>query len=332
MKNGPFKVLMTDTVFEDVEIEKKIIENFGAEFIFASSMNEDEILEISRDCDAIIDVYCPITEKILKNSPKIKIVVRSGTGVDTIDIPAADRLGIIVSNVPDYCIDEVADHTLALMLNISRKVTFLNNRIKNKDKNGWDMNSAKPMYRLRGQTLGILGFGNIARQVAVRAQGFGIKTLAYDQYVDGSLFSENNTKRADSLDQVVQQADILTLHIPYLPQNHHIIDQNMFRQMKPSAILVNTARGPLVAENDLVTALKKGIIAGAGLDVTEQEPVPHSSKLLTFENVILTPHIGYYSEQSIAIERQRMAEEVVSVLSGREPRSFYNRKTIKGRR
>lgn len=328
----PFKVLMTDTVFEDYEIEKNIIEKFGAEFIFADSMDEQTIISYSKDCDAIIDVYCPITERILIESPKVKVVVRSGTGVDTIDVEAANRLGVIVCNVPDYCIEEVADHTMAHLLGMARKITQLNNRIKNRQEDAWDMNKAKPMYRLRGRTLGLLGFGNIAQQVAVRAKSFGLNVMAFDSYVDGTTFEKARVIRAESLDELVSNADILSLHIPYLPENHHIINDRLLGMMKKEAILINTARGPLVDEKSLIAALETNQIAGVGLDVTEVEPLPQHSKLLGLDNAVITPHIAYYSEESIIYERQRMAEEVVLVLSGEEPRAFYNKHTIVGRR
>jgi D-3-phosphoglycerate dehydrogenase len=239
--------------------------------------------------------------------------------VDNVDLEAATRAGIVVTKVPDYCIDEVSDHAVALLLSLVRKIPASSARAH---AGRWDMPAVVPIHRLRGTVLGLMGFGRIPQLVAPKAQAFGMKVVAYDPYVPAPLMEKAGVGRVE-FPELLKVSDYVSIHSPLLPETRHLFSAEVFRQMKPGALLVNTARGPIVDEAALAAALDAKQIAGAALDVLEQEP-PTSSPLFGRDNVILTPHTSFYSVESLEELQTKAAEEVVCVLAGQAPRNPVN--------
>jgi D-3-phosphoglycerate dehydrogenase len=225
----------------------------------------------------------------------------------------------VVTKVPDYCIDEVSDHTLALLLAAARKIPLSNTQVH---AGRWEMKAVVPIHRLRGSLLGLVGFGRIPQLVAPKAQAFGLRVLAYDPYAAPDVLARAGVEHVD-FSQLLKQSDYVSIHTPLLPETRGLFNAAAFRQMKPTAYLINTARGPIVDEAALAAALDAGQLAGAALDVMPQEP-PVSSPLLGRRNVIITPHTSFYSEESLLELQRKASEEVVAVLSGQAPRNPVN--------
>jgi D-3-phosphoglycerate dehydrogenase / 2-oxoglutarate reductase len=278
------------------------------------------------DADGLLSIYFPITRKLIGQIPHCKIMVRYGVGVDNIDVEAATEAGIVVANVPDYCFEEVSNHTMALLLGCVRKLGYLDHRIR---QGYWDRFPA-PMHSLYDETLGLIGCGNIARMVAVKAQCFGLKVIGYDPYLPPKVAQDAGITLM-SLDDVIKQSDFISVHAALTDETRHMISDREFAIMKPSAFIVNVARGPLIAEKALIKALKEKKIAGAGLDVHEKEPLDRDDPLLTFDNVILTPHVAYYSEASFSKLRRGVGNAAARVLTGYWPKSAVNRAKVKPR-
>jgi D-3-phosphoglycerate dehydrogenase len=264
--------------------------------------------------------YAQITGDMIRQLNRCRVIARFGIGVDNVDIEAATQANIVVTKVPDYCIDEVSDHSLGLLLALARKIPFSNQMTHAGE---WKMPAVAPLYRLKGCVMGLVGFGQIPRLLAPKAQALGLKVIAYDPYVpEGSMASE--AVRKVDLDELLEVSDLISVHAPLTPATHHMFNREAFQKMKPSAFLVNTARGPLVDEQALVEALDEGLLAGAALDVLEQEPPPSDSVLLGRTDIILTPHTGFYSIESLEDLQTKAAQEVVRVLRGEKPRSPVN--------
>lgn len=314
-----FLVVATDPHHSDFSEELEELAAIGAEFRAAQCKTEEEVAEACRDADGILVTFSPIGRRALAAMPRCRIVVRTGVGYDTIDIAAATERKVMVANVPDYCISEVADHALALMLCLWRKVADLDAQVRAE---GWT-GMLRPVLRLEGQVLGIIGLGRIGRAVATRTWGFGFRRIAYDPYVPGDVFSTLGVEPV-SLDLLVRSADIITLHTPLSQETRGLIGKEILRQMKPNAILVNTSRGGVVVTDDLVQALREGWIAGAGLDVFEPEPLPQDHPLRSLPRVLLTPHAAWYSVDSERELRRRSARTVVEALRGEVPASLLN--------
>ena len=318
-----YKILLTDCIFNDQKIEKEILKKIDAELVIAPDKEEDTLLKMAKEADGILVTYANITKRIIENTDKCKIIVRTGIGYNNIDIPAANKKGIMVANIPDYCIAEVADHTLALMLSCLRKINLYVASVK---KGIWDMNSGRPIKRIGDLTLGVYGFGNIARAVASRAQAFGMKITAYDPYLDNEKFKENNAERISDFKKFVSNADVLSLHAPLTKDNEGIFDSEIFALMKKSAYLINTSRGGLVNEKDLCTAIEKKQIAGCGLDVMQTEPGDLESPLHKYDSVYITPHAAFYSDGSDIELRVKSTEQIVQALIEGKPKYLVNRK------
>jgi len=251
--------------------------------------------------------------------PKCRIISRFGIGVDNVDIEAATGAGIVVTKVPDYCIDEVSDHAMALLLAIVRKIPSSSARTHG---GRWEMKAVVPIHRLRGSVLGLAGFGRIPQLVAPKAKAFGMTVVAYDPFVPDEAFSRAGVERVD-LPKLLTSSDYVSVHTPLTPETKHLFNRDTFGQMKRGAYIVNTARGPIIDEAALAEALDTGQIAGAALDVMTQEPPP-TSPLFGRDNVIITPHTSFYSEESLIELQMKAAQEVVAVLSGRSPRNPVN--------
>ena len=250
---------------------------------------------------------------------RCRIISRFGIGVDNVDLAAATSAGIVVTKVPDYCLDEVSDHAVALLLAAVRKIPLSNAHVH---AGRWEMKAVVPIHRLRGTVLGLVGFGRIPQLVAPKAQSFGMRVVACDPFVPEEVFAREGVERVDFAD-LLKQSDYVSIHTPLLPETRGLFNDDVFRQMKRGAYLVNTARGPIVDEMALARALDEGRLAGAALDVMPQEP-PVGSPLLGRDNVIITPHTSFYSEESLLDLQRKAAEEVVAVLSGRPPRNPVN--------
>jgi len=314
-----FLVVATDPHHSDFGGELEELAAIGAEFRASQCKTEEDVVEACRDADGILVTFSPIGRRALAGMPRCRIIVRTGVGYDTIDVAAATERKVMVANVPDYCVSEVADHAVALMLCLWRKVVELDAQVRAQ---GWT-GMHRPVQRLEGQVLGIIGLGRIGRAVATRTWGFGLRRIAYDPYVPADVFSTLGVEPV-SLEVLARSADIISLHTPLTQETRGLIRKEILRQMKPNAILVNTSRGGVVATEDLVQALREGWISGAGLDVFEAEPLPQEHPLRSLPRVLLTPHAAWYSVDSEQELRRRSARTVVEALRGEVPASLLN--------
>jgi D-3-phosphoglycerate dehydrogenase len=318
MSTNNIVVVIADYDYGDVDLERTIIENAGFELVASQCKTEDDVITVARDAHALIAQYATVGARAIDSFTQCRVIARYGTGVDIVDVDAATRRGILVTNVPnDWCQDEVADHAVALLLAEARKLR----RYDQQTRAGvWRWQSGQPIYRLRGRIMGLLSFGAIARAIAHRVSGFGITVIAHDPFVDPATIEAHGVEPV-SFDHLLERSDFLVIQAPSTASTHHLFDETQLRRVKSTAILINTARGPIVNDQALYRALKEGWIAGAGLDDIAEEPAKQrdwqpTNPLFRLDNVIITPHAAYYSEESIRTVRQFAAEEVVRVLSG----------------
>jgi len=316
---GNAKVVLTDYVWDSLDVEKTILEG-AAHLVALQTKKPEEFLSEALDCDALLNTYAgPITAAVMAQMGRCKIIARYGIGVDTIDVAAATAAGIIVTNNPTYCLDEVAEHTMALLLACTRKTALYDRLVR---AGRWEVPPGKPMFRLAGRTLGLIGFGNIARAVAVRAADFGMRVLYYDPFVRDGQFTVAGEKA--ELSALLRDADFVSVHPPLTAETRGMIDDRAFAQMKPTAFLINCARGPIVDTPALVRALDAGRIAGCALDTTDPEPLPDPHPLRGRENVTITPHVAWYSEQAMVGLQSGAPNEVRRVLTGQWPVNVVN--------
>ncbi len=308
---GPV-IAVTDSVFPSLDPAKAALAKLNPTFRIAKNSGADEILAVAKDADAILVTYAKLTRDILLQLTKCKAIGRFGLGVDNIDLPTAKEKGIAVNYVPDYCIREVSDHAMALLISLIRKIPLSNKLVQS---GRWEMPAVVPIRRVEGTVLGLLGFGHIPRLVAPKAQAFGIKVIAYDPYVKPEIFKATNVESVD-FDTLLKTSDYLSVHAPLLPATRGMLNAAAFAKMKKGVYIVNTARGPLIDEPALIAALDAGQIGAAGLDVVTTEPLPKDSKLLGRDNVILTPHTGFYSIEALEELQTKCAADVARVLSG----------------
>jgi D-3-phosphoglycerate dehydrogenase len=319
------KVVLTDYVWESLDVERKILGE-NVELVPLQTKEPEEFLAQAADCDALLNTYAgPITAEAMSKMPNCRIIARYGIGVDTIDLEAATAAGIIVTNNPTYCIEEVAEHTMALLLSAARKVTFYDRQVR---AGQWAVPPGKPMFRLSGSTLGLVGFGNIARQVAVRAAAFGMRVLFADPFIQDGQFDAPGKKM--ELHDMLRESDFVSLHPPLTTQTRKMINDDAFSHMKPTAVLVNCARGPVIDTDALVRALDAKKIAGCALDTIDPEPLPDPHPLRGRENVIINPHAAWYSEQAMVGLQAGAPNEVRRVLAGEWPVNVVNR-AVKGK-
>ncbi|GEN36343.1 C-terminal binding protein [Aneurinibacillus danicus] len=317
-----WKVVVTDWEYEDLRFEEAVFSPYESiELVPAQCRTEDEVIAACADADAIINQYAPISAKVIEALEKCRVITRYGVGVNTIDLDAATAKGICIANVPDYCMDEVADHALALILSWTRKITLADRYTK---EHKWDFKVTQPIYRLRGRTLGLVGFGKIPQALAEKVKPLGLKVLAYDPYFPADKAEEKGVTLV-SLDELCSTADIVSVHAPLMAATKGMIGSRQFDLMKQDTIIVNTSRGPVIDEAALVAALQQGKIAGAALDVVEEEPIVRDHPLLSMDNVILTPHVAWYSEEAAEEMRSKAAMGVVDVLIHNEyPKYLVN--------
>lgn len=310
---------VSDSVFPNLDPAREVLSKIGAELRLAEEPKPEAILRVAAEADALLVTYAKITAEMIRQMKRCRVISRFGIGVDNVDVAAATAAGIVVTRVPDYCIDEVSDHTMALLLALVRKVPFANSLVQ---KGRWEMPAVVPIHRLRGMVLGLVGFGRIPQLIAPKAQAFGMKVVAYDPFVAKEEMRRAGVEKLE-FGELVRIADFISIHSPLVPETNHLFNAEVFQQMKPTAYLVNTARGPIVDEAALANALDAGQIAGAALDVLSQEP-PGRSPLFGRDNVILTPHTSFYSVESLVELQVKAAEEVVRVFEGKTPRNAVN--------
>lgn len=324
MAKNRMKVVVTDYDYSSLDLERKVLEEIDPEFVGAHCTTEEEVITAAKDADGILNQYAPLTERVIKSLDRCKVISRYGVGVDNINVEAATQRGIIVANVPDYCVDEVSTHAMALILACVRKIPYLSTTVRN---GNWDFTVGKPLFRSQGRVLGLFGLGRIGRAVVRKATGFNFKIIAYDLYI-----SEANEKvELVSFSQLLSNSDFISIHVPLTQETKHSFGEAEFKAMKKDAYLINTARGAIVDELALYRALKEGWIAGAALDVMEKEPPEPNDPLLKLDKLIITPHISYYSEESYAELKTKAAQAVLDVLKGELPKAIVNPKVVKER-
>ena len=315
-----YKVLMTDYAWPSVEPERQVLKEIGAELIVAESGTEAEFIDLAPQVDGILTCWLHVTTAVVEAAQQCKVIGRCGIGLDNIDVERATALGMVVTNVPAYCIDEVSDHTMALLLTCARKITLLDQAVKN---GNWTRDVGPPMRRLRGQKLGIIGFGKIGKAIVPKAKAFGLEILVYSPRANEQIAQAHGVTVVD-FPQLLAESDFITIHAPLTPETQGLLNEEAFHQMKPTAYILNTARGGIIETDALYSAFTKGEIAGAGLDVLAEEPPRSDEPLLASENVTLTPHAAFTSEESIYDLEVTAAAEVARVLTGRMPESVVN--------
>ena len=308
-------IAVTDSPFPSLDPAKAALARIDPELRVANSASAEDILAVGRDADAILVTYAKLPGELLRQLRRCKAIGRFGLGVDNIDIAAAAELGITVTYVPDYCMQEVSDHAMALLLALARKVPQSNALVQ---AGRWDMPAVAPIHRLAGRVLGLVGFGNIPRALAPKAKAFGLRVVAHDPYVSQHALAAAGVEGM-SFDRLLEISDFVSIHAPLLPATRGLFNAEVFRKMKQGACLINTARGPLVDEDALLAALDSGRLAGAALDVVAVEPLPKQSRLIGRDNVVLTPHTGFYSVEALNELQTKCAADVARVLSGEKP-------------
>lgn len=314
-----YTVVMTDNIFPNLDIEREMLSEVDAEIIEVPK--GADAAEYVKNADAVINTYVQVGADLIDQMEKCKLVIRNGIGVDTIDVNACTSKGIMVSNIPHYCSDEAATHTMALMLASVRKLKKLDASVARGE---WSAKIAAPVFSLPGKKLGLVGFGKIPRAVAEKARAFGLCISAYDPFVSAEDMQACSVEKVD-FEQMVRESDIISIHCPLNNQTRNLFNMETFRKMKRTAYLINAARGPIVNEQDLISALESGLIAGAGLDVLTENAVDKENPLLRMEQVVITPHAAWYSEESMVRRRVQTIESVIAALQGGEPKWLCNR-------
>ena len=308
---GPV-IAVTDSVFPSLDPAKAALARLNPSYRMAKSVNADDVVAVAKDADAVLVTYAKLTREVLTQFTRCKAIGRFGLGVDNIDLVAAKEKGMAVNYVPDYCIREVSDHAMALLLGLIRKIPLSNKLVQS---GRWEMPAVVPIRRIEGTVLGLVGFGHIPRLLAPKAQAFGIRVIACDPYAKPEVFKTAGVESVD-FDTLLQSSDYVSVHAPLLAATRGMMNAAAFAKMKKGAYIVNTARGPLIDEPALVAALDSGQIGGAGLDVVTSEPLAKDSPLLGRDNVIISPHTAFYSIEALNELQTKCATDVARVLSG----------------
>jgi D-3-phosphoglycerate dehydrogenase len=312
------KLVVTDSDFPDLELERALAHEADVELESAQVRTPAEVIDVATGADALLVQYAEVDEAVF-DALDLQIVGRYGIGVDSIDLDAATAAGVPVVNVPDYCLDEVSVHAFSLLLACVREVSRLDREIRD---GTWDWTLGKPIHRFAGQTLGLAGFGKIPRELARKARAFDLDVVAYDPFVSADDIEAHDAKKVE-FNELLEQSDFMSVHVPLTDETEGMFDADAFGAMKASAVIVNTARGPVIDTDDLFDALVAGDIAGAGLDVMPDEP-PSNWSLFELDNVVATPHIAWYSEESHTELRRRVTEDILGVLRGDQPNDPVN--------
>jgi D-3-phosphoglycerate dehydrogenase len=315
-----YQVAVTDYGFPDLKQEKAILEPAGFDFVIGQCKTAAEVASLCQDADAVLTQWAPVTAEAIEAFRKCKIIVRYGIGVDNVDLEAAKRKNIPVVNVPDYAVQEVADHTLSLMLGIVRKIPQIVQQVRN---GVWEIAPCRPIIGLQDKIIGVAGFGNIAKAVVRRAQAFGLAAIAYDPFVSETFFAQHGVEKVD-WQTLLSRSDIISIHMPLTKETRHIFNEEAFRAMKQTSFLVNTSRGGTIDTSALTIALQSREIAGAAVDVLEHEPIPPDSPLLQMEQCIITSHCAWYSENSLMRLQEYAALEIKRLFNGETPLHVVN--------
>lgn len=318
--DGRLTVLITDYAWPTLDIEREILGAAGADLLVAETGVEEELIALAPQADAILTCWQRVTARVLDAATRCRTVGRYGIGLDNIAVEHATALGIPVTNVPDFCLEEVADHALALLLACARRIVPF---ARATHAGVWDLGAGRPIARLRGQTLGLIGYGGIGQTLAAKARGIGFAIMAYTPRLAPGPLEPSGTATND-LGALLRASDYVSIHAPLTPETRGLMDAGALRQMKPTAYLINTSRGALIDEAALRTALTEGWIAGAALDVLAQEPPDPAHPLLALDNVIATPHAAFYSEASTADLARKAATQAAAVLRGETPPNLVN--------
>ena len=312
-----FRVLITDRAWPDTSIERGVLARIDAEAVEPASTDEAALIAAAAGVDAIVTNWAKVTEAVIRVSGRCQTVARFGIGVDNIDVSAATVLGIPVTNCPDYCVGEVSDHALGLLLACARRIGFFHLRTKSGE---YNLSAAAPIQRIAGQTLGLVGLGNIARALVPKARSLGLNVIAHTS--SGNDYGTGVSMV--SFDELLASSDYVSLHAPLNSSTRGLFGREAFARMKPTAYLINTSRGGLVDEAALLEALQQNRVAGAALDVFDPEPPDLSGPLFRDERVIATPHAAFVSDQSVCQMRTQAIEQVVAVLTGQRPNNVLN--------
>lgn len=316
----PTVVIAHSAFGDNLAVERAVLRPLDAHIIHTGNLTEPDALTAVKEADALMVTLERVTAPIINSMDRCRVISRAGTGLDTIDIPTATARGIWVAYVPDYSIDEVSTHAIALLLAQARGLTPLFQSTRNGQ---WDPMRSGPIHRLRTQTLGIIGFGRIGQATAAKGRGLGLRVIAFDPLIQQETMAQLGVEAVD-LETLAREADYISIHTPLTDRTRHLINAQFLSQMKPTAYLINAARGPLIDETALLHAVRKGQIAGAALDVLAVEPPAADNPLLLEERILITPHSAWYSEEAKIEMRTRAAEEVVRVLQGQPPRAPAN--------
>lgn len=320
-----YKIVITDYEFPDLAPELSAFAGQDVTLDAGPFPDAAALREACRDADALINQYVQLDAAFIATLERCRVIARYGIGVNTIDVEAATAAGIMVANVPDGSLDDVSDHAAAMILSLSRGLGVYDRALR---RGQWDYAQAKPLHRLRGATLGLLGFGNIPRRLAAKMQAFGMRTLAHDPFVDpDTALREHATTMVDT-EELFSTADVVSVHLPLTAETTGLVDARLLGLMKETALLLNTSRGGIVQEQDLAAALTAGRLGGAGLDVFTQEPLGQQSPLTTLENTILTPHAAWYSEESEQEIRTKTARNVLEALFAGQPTYLVNHTVV----
>ncbi|MDR1897674.1 MAG: C-terminal binding protein [Prevotellaceae bacterium] len=320
------KIIIIDSNLGSIDLERNVAEQYGFSIDKPKQCRtEEDVLSVVKDADAVIVQYAPVTRKVLEASPSLKVVSEYGVGVDSIDLAACTERGIAVCNVPDYSYQEVSDQAIALTLALHRGIVMLDKQIRS---GSYGLSAVKPLHRISGRIFGVVGLGRIARAAAQKALGIGYKVIGTDiAFAPGTVTDDGIP--VVTFDELLSQSDVVSLHVPLMAATRHLINAAALSKMKQEAILINTARGGVVDTEALIEALKNKTIRGAGLDVFETEPLPENHPLTALDNVVLTPHAGYYSEESLFELKTRPVQNAADVLAGKQPRNILNPSVLK---
>ena len=319
-----FRVLVTDYVWPSVDPEREVLASIDGELVVAPDGGEETLASLAEDVDGILTCFAQVTPKVVEAAKRCVVIGRYGVGVDNIAVDTATRLGILVTWVPDYCVDEVSDHALALLLSWNRRINLFDSSVK---AGRWHVELTMPVQRLRGRTMGIIGLGRIGKALSRKAGAFGMEVLASDPFVSVEAAATVGARLVD-MDTVLAESDFVSVHTPLTPETQNLIGRDALGKMKPSAFLINVARGALVDEDALYEALREHRIAGAGLDLLAEVPPPPDHPLLGLDNVIITPHVAFFSRESVRELQVRATQEVARVLTGRMPDNTVNAQVL----
>ncbi len=311
-----YRVVVTDDRFGSYREENEVLKQLNTEVEVYNCSTEDEVSEVVKDADAVLVNLAPMGRKVIESMKKCRVISRYGVGYDNVDVEAATSKGIWVARVPDYSFEDVSDHALALLLGCVRKVPYKDRRIR---EGAWNLRKEQPVHRIKGRILGLVGYGGIARTLHRKVSGLGLgKVLVYDPFVNEETITAAGGKKVD-FEVLLKKSDYISIHVPLTEQTRKMFGRDEFELMKRDAIIINTSRGPIIDEGALIDALERGKINSAGLDVFEKEPLPPGHPFTKMDNVIISDHTGYYSEESIVELKTKVARNVLEVLKGNPP-------------